>query len=293
LEEWKELNGMRYSDLPEQVRRGVDRRYLSSIILLQETAKDADEALRLKQLVFERINSGGIQLEPQEARNAIYNGPLNQLCIKLARNEYLCKTWNIPASTALEIETGHISDSLLSNERYRKMIDVELVLRFFAYRQRLQHPEGSLEDYLDLYLQHGNSYSDDILLTLANIFTETIRLVYDVFGDRAFFLWRPRQIPINKQPNNLSLGDEFEKNQKWGWYERPALTVYEPMMFVFSQNLNNKDKIVAKKVLIKEKIKEFYEKNYDSFGGRNTTNISKIAERNVLFEEFISYILSL
>jgi hypothetical protein len=38
LTEWSELDGRRYSDLPEQVRRGIDRRYLSSIILLRETA---------------------------------------------------------------------------------------------------------------------------------------------------------------------------------------------------------------------------------------------------------------
>ncbi len=85
LEEWPELNGRTYKTLPEQVRRGVDRRYLSSIILLQETAKNEAEANRLKQLVFERINSGGVRLEPQESRNAIYDGPLNRLCIELSR----------------------------------------------------------------------------------------------------------------------------------------------------------------------------------------------------------------
>src|SRR5579862_3562645 len=47
LAEWKELNGLTYSRLPEQVRKGIDRRYLSSIILLQETAKTPEEAQRL------------------------------------------------------------------------------------------------------------------------------------------------------------------------------------------------------------------------------------------------------
>ena len=89
LQEWSELNGRKYSNLPDKIKKGVDRRYLSSIILLQETAKDAFEADRLKQLVFERINSGGVRLEYQESRNAIYDGPLNRLCIKLSRNNYL------------------------------------------------------------------------------------------------------------------------------------------------------------------------------------------------------------
>jgi hypothetical protein len=44
LEEWPAINGRHYADLPEQIRKGIDRRYLSSIILLQETAKTPDEA---------------------------------------------------------------------------------------------------------------------------------------------------------------------------------------------------------------------------------------------------------
>jgi hypothetical protein len=35
LQEWKELNGKTYSNLPDQVRAGIDRRYISSIILIK------------------------------------------------------------------------------------------------------------------------------------------------------------------------------------------------------------------------------------------------------------------
>ena len=146
LEEWPELNGMKYSELPGQVKRGIDRRYISSVILLQETAKDPAEAARMKQLVFERLNSGGIKLEPQEARNAIYPGPLNELCIHLARNKFLCRMWGIPESmsdTEDELDTN-LPTELLENESYRKMEDVELVLRFFAYRQRMTSQKGAL-----------------------------------------------------------------------------------------------------------------------------------------------------
>ena len=106
LEEWPELNGKKYTTLPQQIKKGIDRRYLSSIILLQETAKNEIEAMQLKQLVFERINSGGVKLEPQESRNAVFNGPFNELCIKLARNEFLCKTWGIPLPTEDEIKNN-------------------------------------------------------------------------------------------------------------------------------------------------------------------------------------------
>ena len=58
----------------------------------------------MKQLVFERINSGGVQLEPQETRNALYDGNMNQLCIKLSRNHYLCKFLKIPFDGDIESE---------------------------------------------------------------------------------------------------------------------------------------------------------------------------------------------
>lgn len=68
LEEWKELNGKKYSELPIRIKEGIDRRYLSSIILLKESAKDDVEADRLKKIVFERLNSGAIELITNEYR---------------------------------------------------------------------------------------------------------------------------------------------------------------------------------------------------------------------------------
>lgn len=273
LVEWPELNGRTYSQLPEQVRGGVDRRYLSSIILLQETAKSPEEAKRLKQLVFERINSGGVQLEPQEARNAIYNGPLNQLCINLARNMYLCRMWGIPEPTEEEIATHQPSQSLLGNEFYRRMSDVELVLRFFALRQRIKNPKGALKDYLDSYLKHGNNFSKEVLTNLEALFNRTIQLVYDTFGEKAFRLWRPR------------------KDQPWGWYDRPAMTAYDPIMYVFSQYLHQSQEVLQRRDNFQQQIMNFYEVNYESFGGRSTTNLSNIIERNNLFENFVKTIL--
>lgn len=103
LKLWPELNGKKYSELPEMVRQGIDRRYLSSIILLQESAKTPEKAQEMKQLVFERINSGGVKLEAQETRNALYNGSMNQLCTKLSRDKYLCALFGIPNIETLDL----------------------------------------------------------------------------------------------------------------------------------------------------------------------------------------------
>jgi hypothetical protein len=268
LEEWPELNGRRYSNLPEQVRKGIDRRYLSSVVLLQETAKLATEAARLKQLVFERINSGGVKLEPQETRNAIYPGPLNDLCIRIARNRHLCVAWGIPEPTPEEAKIPpSISDELLENEAYRKMEDVELVLRFFAYRQRMANQKGSLKDYLDYFLKHGNAFPAPVLREYEKLFEATIELVVDVLGPTAFWLWRKRV-------------------SGWSWFARPTTVLYDPIMFAFSQNLKSSSGLRSKKKLIQSALTQFYELNYEQFEGRYT-NLSNFATRNDLFAKFV------
>jgi hypothetical protein len=260
LEEWSELNGLRYSELPEQVQKGIDRRYLSSIILLQETAKTEHEAQRLKQLVFERINSGGVQLEPQESRNAIYDGPLNRLCIELARNPYLCRMWDIPEPSAAELEKGEFSEELLGNETFRRMEDVELVLRFFAYRQRLLHDQTALNVYLDEFLRRGNYFSKELLSQYRTLFVDTVKLVFDVLGEYAFHLWRQRK-------------------SGWNWFDRPTKVVYEPMMYGFSQRLERKPELLAQYQQIRAALPGFYQNNYAIFEGRKV-NRADISARN-------------
>jgi hypothetical protein len=272
LEEWKELNGRSYSELPEVIKKGIDRRYLSSIILLQETAKTDADALRLKQLVFERLNSGGVKLEPQESRNAVYNGPMNQLCIKLARNFYLCSMWGIPAPTDEEIASGEIAEDLLQNEDFRKMADVELVLRFFAYRQRSIHHRGAFRDYLDFYLKQGNLFAAPVLNKLEVLFSDTVQLVWDTLGERAFHLYRKRV-------------------SGWGWFDRPTTVVFDPIMFVFSQNLHNAPILRQRSEKIRGRIEPFYQNNYPAFEGRYT-NRSNLSLRNDLFAEFLRSSLS-
>ncbi|MFP5007563.1 hypothetical protein ACLFLN_20345 [Acinetobacter pittii] len=45
LDLWPELNGMRYSDLPNKIRAGLDRRSISSIVLLKESAPHDEDAI--------------------------------------------------------------------------------------------------------------------------------------------------------------------------------------------------------------------------------------------------------
>lgn len=277
ITQWAELEGRTYETLPEKVREGIDRRFLSSVILLKETAKSEEDALRLKQLVFERLNSGGTKLGYQESRNAIFDGPLNALCLKLSKNATLCRLWDLPEPDEKELRGGLASDDRVEHEDFRTMGDVELVLRFFAYRQkhRLHKSTVPLSRYLDDYLRHGNqSFSAATLAQVEALFTDTITLVEDVLGEKAFWLWRRRG-----------------KSGRWSWLERPATTVYDPLTFVFSRHLGDAAGMRGRSALFQAEITQFYETNYATFEGRNV-NPSVLVERENKIEEFILHVLA-
>lgn len=264
LKKWPELNGRLYSELPKLVKQGVDRRHISSIILLHETAKNSQEAEQLKQMVFDRINSGGEDLTPQEKRNANFDGPLNKLCLSLSENSFLCRTWEIPEPS----ESDDINSERFQNKLFRTMTDVELVLRFFAYRQRARLQNGSLENYLDFYLDRGNKFSQDVLAGLKDTFEKSIALAYGIFEEQAFFLYRKRKTG-------------------WSWFERPTTAVYDPMMYALSLNIINADRLISRRDEIQSKLPGFYQANYESFEGRNT-NPTALEMRQNLFVSFFS-----
>lgn len=259
LTEWKELNGYNYSTLPDQIRKGIDRRYISSIILLQETAKSEAEANRLKQLVFERINSGGEKLEAQEIRNALYPGKLNTLTIKLARNPHFCQLWNIPVPDEREKELGQPRPEVIQNKYFKDMSDAELVLRFFAYRQIDQWQGNTLEVFLDDFLIAGNTqFTEKTIEELSKIFIETVEFAYDLFAEKAFWLHRSRE-------------------NKWFHYERPTKILYDPLMQVLANLLDKKEEIFSKKEEIINGLESFYKTN-EIFQGRDT-NKTKVLDR--------------
>jgi hypothetical protein len=58
LELWSELNGCTYAELPWKVRKALDRRSISYIVIIAPIESTSSEALQLKQLAFERLNLG-------------------------------------------------------------------------------------------------------------------------------------------------------------------------------------------------------------------------------------------
>ncbi|QIR74747.1 DUF262 domain-containing protein [Sulfurospirillum diekertiae] len=259
---WKELNGMTYNELPSEVQKGIDRRYLSSIVLLQETAKNRTEAESLKQIVFERLNSGGEKLEPQEIRNALYNGSFNQKCITLAENKHFKEMWNI---------VDFNQQPKQASESYRKMEDVELVLRFFAYRFIDKLSGYTVEKFLDEYLKEANKFNNTTIQQLEKLFSETIETVFTIFGKKAFVL------PKIKRETS-----------------KPTKTVYDPLMqsvaiFILD---GKKDLLIQNATILSsakfaDESKIINSEGKALFDGRYNSNI-EVSKRILYFNDLIN-----
>lgn len=264
LEEWSELNGKKYSELPKKVREGIDRRQLSVITLLKESADDSITADLMKKMVFERLNTGGVQLEDQEIRNALFAGRFNDCCLALSENKIFKKLWGIEGITGIVIsdETHKLDeeDNLLAakNKLYRRMYDVELVLRYFAMRN-VKGYSGRLSKYLDEYLNYANTFNETQIDMLSKEFIHAIETVYKTFSVKAFCIYREGK----------------------GW-SQPQNMIYDAMMLVMS------DESIATKTLSSdtekniEKLQDFYLANADKFNGKKQSKIDIIERINLL-----------
>ena len=232
LEIWTELNGRTYEQLPTNIKAGIDRRSISSIVLITESTKDPEEELFLKQITFERLNTGGEKLTKQEVRNCIYSGKFNQLLFELSNNELFAKAWDIPI---------HKRNELTKNTLYKKMEDLELILRFFAFRH-IDDFTKSLDRFLDSYMAESVVFSDNDIDLLKQIFTDTIKLANQIYEDQLF---KP-----------------FDSHSK-KWKNKSYKAYFDAVMVGFSRHLDHADFLVEQKLRIIEETKKLF-KHKDS-----------------------------
>jgi hypothetical protein len=182
---WPALNGRNYSQLPPMIKRGLERSKVSAITLMSESSKIDNVDLRAQ--VFERLNTGGERLNAQELRNSLYSGGFNSLIIELASSDKFASAWGIPSPSDHTLSDGSPDADLRENNYYKRMTDVEIVLRFFAFRN-LEKLSGSVRAMLDRAMRDNRDPSGKELAALKSDFESALALCLDVFGDRVFRL---------------------------------------------------------------------------------------------------------
>jgi hypothetical protein len=261
LELWPELNGRTYEQLPSKIKAGIDRRSISSIVLITESTTNPEEAFFLKQIAFERLNTGGIELSRQEVRNCLYFSKFNELLFELASNEIFANAWKIPIRN---------SEELTQNNLYKKMEDVELILRFFALRHVEEFRRG-MEGFLDLYMMKSLGFSEQDIEIIKNIFIETINLAHKIYEEKLFK-------PFDPQSNS--------------WKDKAYKAYYDAVMVGFSRHLKDADLLVERKLRVVEETKRLFREDRSKLftGGGNTK--TDVQDRIRLFTEMLSQVIA-
>lgn len=268
LQMWPELNGRKYHNLPEKLKAGVDRRSITSIVLLKESTADEEEAWALRETVFERLNTGGVELEYQEIRNALYQSRFNNLLFNLARLDVFREIWGIPRYVENEMEKN---PELLKNPFFSKMEDPEIILRFFALRHA-EHYRRGMQGFLDIYMAKAVRFSDDDINFLGGLFTTTLNAVVEVYGTSSAF--RPFNIETNE------------------WENRPHKAFHDAVMVGFANNIDRAaDFPKRKEVIVAQTISLFKSHPKGTFTGRGNTK-ADVQERIRLFSEMLSAALN-
>lgn len=268
LQRWPELNGRTYAKLPERIRSGIDRRSISWITVLNESSDSDEDAFAIKQLVFERLNTGGVKLSHQEIRNALYAGGFNDLLTRLSKVPAHRTAWDLPPYS--KAEEQYVPETLIGNSFYLEMEDVEVILRFFALRHA-QHYTRGMRGFLDLYMAKAKSLSTEDLDALGRMYEATIDLAIRVFGETLF---RPY---VRKK-----------EKQDWELGPRPLKAFADAVLVSLSERLDDAALLIVQRDRIRHLTKErFIEDTTGALTGRANTK-ADVIDRIHLMREILA-----
>lgn len=160
--------GKAYVELTESQKRSI-RMYTIHAIVFEQKQPQNDTGMYQ---IFERINTGGRTLKPQEIRNCVYHGSYNTMLFDLNRKN----DWRTIIGT---------------NEQDARMSDVELILRFFAFNsirgQYDQQPRQiNLVKFLNDYMSQQMNCTYDHIQSCTDSFEKVIGFLNRSIGSNCF-----------------------------------------------------------------------------------------------------------
>lgn len=158
-----DLIGRSYSTLKAHDRIRLDDSIIHATVVRQDEPDDNNSSVYQ---IFERLNSGGRALKPQEIRSCIYYGEFNELLNSLVKDQ----SWRVIF--------GKLSDERLKEQ--------ELILRFFSllnYRDKYEKP---LKSFLNTYMNVNRDLKYNSGEELRDIFKKTYSFVVNTIGLKPF-----------------------------------------------------------------------------------------------------------
>jgi hypothetical protein len=151
-----------YKSLNPEDRQILDDSIIHITIIKQDEPRDDDSSIYY---IFERLNTGGTLLRPQEIRACVYHGELNDLLSNLELNS----DW--------QIIYGKPDDRLKSQET---------ILRFFSFLFYFEKYEKPLKEFLNQYMGYNRYLKQQSAQDLTHCFENTTKLINASLGSSAF-----------------------------------------------------------------------------------------------------------
>lgn len=237
--------GKTFTELTEDEQRRIRNTTIHAIIFEQKKPNNDSGMYQ----IFERINTSGRTLYPQEIRNCIYQGSYNSLLMELNKN----KIWR----------------NILNCDEDARMGDIENILRYFSIKN-LENTEDYhkkqivLKKYLNENMAANCNLSESKCNEYRNDFISTIEKVFEELGTTAF----NNVSEIKDKDGKIMYSDQF--------VSKFHPTIYEAIMISFQYAI--------KKNLKFENLKEKQLKLLNDLEFREattirTTNIDNIKKR--------------
>ena len=157
------FKGATYDSLEPEDRRRLDDSILHATIVKQDKPTDDNSSVYL---IFERLNTGGLQLQPQEIRVAMFHGEFNNLIGELNQNTH----WRE-----------------MFGKVHLRMKDQELILRFLAmYFVTKESYRGPLKRFLNEFMGSNRRLKLQPSERIVSVFEETMKAIFDHLGANAF-----------------------------------------------------------------------------------------------------------
>lgn len=162
LEYLNEYEGCYFEDLPRDIQRRIKEQTIIAYLIRQGTPD------KVRNSIFERINTGGMTLTPAEIKNSVYRGQAAQLLKEMAEyTSFLLATRNRISSN--------------------RMLDREFVNRFLSfYILSVNAYKGNLEEFLCDGLDTIKAAPAPVLEDYRKAFKQAMELSYSLFEENAF-----------------------------------------------------------------------------------------------------------
>ena len=216
LEFLRQLNGLKFDDLPRSLQRQIEETQITAYIINDGTPEE------VKFNIFQRINTGGLTLNSQEIRHALNQGIPAQFVAELAELD----------------EFKFATDEALKPKR---MLDREFVTRFLAF---YLHPYPEYVPDLDTYMNSAmgelKKMDEAQRQKIKSDFVQSVLLAKSIFGDWAFR--KADKYPDKRKPINKALFEVWSVSfAKLEDFQRKTLEERKEILFNKSIELVKED----------------------------------------------------